>query len=190
MRSRRCTSAPFTSDRVRMDEHDRPPAEQGKSNVSLVHIGPLELVGLEVRARRQELSDRVPRAWRQLVSHLDGIPHRVDDHTFYGVFPESQHREGATGVYSYWVAVPVVGHATVPPAMTTIGIPARDYACATVRGGAERIDPTYVAIKRWISERHREIDEQALALERYDSRRQSVLPPYDQFDYDVLRPLR
>lgn len=152
--------------------------------IRLESLGELRLVGIPVSGTREQLSDRVARAWQDLLPRLSGVAQRSDPHALYGASIAV-----AEDRYTYWVAAPVSGTGQLPPGLTAFVIPARTYAVATVRGGAEQIDAVYLALGRWIEASGRRPAAGAFGLERYDERRQSPLPPYAQFDFDVLRPL-
>jgi predicted transcriptional regulator YdeE len=158
--------------------------------VSLVELGRIELVGIKVVGRRSELSHRVPMAWLELLRLVDAIPHRVDPAVFYGAFPEvDPERAGDDPVYTYWVGTEVREVQTPPDGTAVLTIPAGAYAMDTVRGGAEEIDVVYRRVGGWIDACGRAAAAGAYGLERYDTARQPVAPPYERFDYDVFRPL-
>src|SRR5690606_30963055 len=125
-----------------------------------------------------------------LVERLGEIPGVVDGGVFYGIFRQpGSGAGGEAGLYEYRVGTQV-GPGSVPPdGMSRVTVPARTYAMATVRGSAEQIEATYLGVSRWREERGRQEAPDAYGLERYDAARQGVLPPYERFDYDVLRPL-
>jgi predicted transcriptional regulator YdeE len=159
-------------------------------NVSIVSRGAIRLVGIKVVGRRSELSHRVPMAWLELVARQDAIPHVVDRDVFHGAFPESDHlRASADGVYTYWACTEVSGSDTPPEGLHALVLPARTYATARVQGTAEAIDTAYLGLARWLDEQGRRLHDEAHCLERYDQRRQKVTPPYERFDYDILKPL-
>lgn len=159
-------------------------------NIAIVSLGELKLVAIKVVGRRSELSHRVPMAWLDLTARLEQIEHKVDTNLFYGAFPESdQIHDGQNGVYTYWVGTEVSQFATLPDGMTTLTIPAQTYVGATVTGGPEVIESTYVGIFRWLKSQDRSTNPEAYGFERYDNRRQQVTPPYERFDYDIFKPL-
>jgi len=159
-------------------------------DVSLVTVDEIKLVAIKVVGRRSELSYRVPLAWLDLVNRLDAIPHKVNPDLFYGVFPESDHlSDGQNGVHTYWVCTQVSIVGEVPPDMITLTIPAQTYVTATVQGGVEQIEATYLAVGRWLKEQGRRTNPDAYGFERYDNRRQKVTPPYERFDYGIFKPL-
>ncbi|GEN13163.1 Predicted transcriptional regulator YdeE, contains AraC-type DNA-binding domain [Myxococcus fulvus] len=159
-------------------------------NISIVSLGGLQLVGLKVVGRRSELSHRVPLAWLDLVARLDSIPNAVNPDVLYGVFPESDHlKERVDGVYTYSVCVQVSRLGPVPEGMNARELPPREYALATARGDATAIGAAYMRLAQWEAEQERKTDGGADCLERYERRRQWVTPPYERFDYDILRPL-
>jgi predicted transcriptional regulator YdeE len=153
-------------------------------DVTLESLGELRLVGIPVSGSREELGERVPRAWTELLARLPGVPNRGDPHVYYGASaPVGEDR------YTYWVSAPVTAAGQVAAGLTTLVIPARTYAVATVRGDAEQITAVYLALGRWIASSGRRPAPDALGLERFDDRRQPPAPPYARYDYDVLRPL-
>ncbi|MGE5591708.1 MAG: GyrI-like domain-containing protein [Bacillota bacterium] len=159
-------------------------------DVSLVTLDEIKLVAIKVVGRRSELSHRVPLAWLDLVNYLDAIPHKVSPDLFYGVFPESDHlNDGQNGVHTYWVGTHVNLIGEVPLGMSTLTIPAQTYVTATVQGGVEQIEATYLALGRWLKGNGRRTNPDAYGFERYDNRRQKVTPPYERFDYDIFKPL-
>lgn len=153
-------------------------------DVKLETLGELRLVGIPVSGSREELGEKVPRAWADLLARLAGVPNRTDPHVFFGAFARV-----ADDRYTYWVSAQVSGAGTLPAGLTTVVVPARTYAVATVRGDAEQITQAYLALGRWIAEKKRRSAADALGLERFDDRRQPVTPPAAIFDYDVLTPL-
>lgn len=156
----------------------------------LVRLDEIKLVAIKIVGRRSELSHRVPPAWLELVRRSDEIPDKVDSNMFYGVFPESdQVQGGQSGVFTYWVGTEVKVFGRVPSGMCTLTVPGQTYAMATVRGGAEQIDPTYIGLGRWIGDRGHGTNPESFGFERYDTRRQPVTPPYEHFDYDIFKPL-
>ncbi|MCP3104315.1 GyrI-like domain-containing protein [Myxococcus sp. K15C18031901] len=151
----------------------------------------LKLVGLKVVGRRSELSHRVPLAWTELVARADTLPHRVDTNVFYGAFPESDHLGASEdGVYTYSVCAEVSEFGPLPRDFITHVVPPRDYAMLRVVGTAEAIEAAYLGLADWLRDHCRTPDGEALALERYDVRKQRVTPPYTTFDYEILKPLR
>ncbi|WP_141326213.1 GyrI-like domain-containing protein [Myxococcus sp. AB025B] len=159
-------------------------------NISIVSLGGLCLVGLKVVGRRSELSHRVPLAWLELVARLGSIPNAVNPDVLYGVFPESDHlKESVDGVYTYSVCVQVRHLGSVPKGTDGRELPPREYAVATALGEASAIDAAYLGLAQWETAQERKTDVGADCLERYERRRQWVTPPYERFDYDILRPL-
>ncbi|MCP3062536.1 GyrI-like domain-containing protein [Myxococcus sp. K38C18041901] len=159
-------------------------------NISIVSLDGLQLVGLKVVGRRSELSHRVPLAWTELVARLDSVPNAVNPDVLYGVFPESDHlKESVDGVYTYSVCVQVSHLGPVPEGMSARELPPREYAMATALGDASAIGAAYMGLAKWEEEQERKTDVGAECIERYERRRQWVLPPYERFDYDILRPL-
>lgn len=79
--------------------------------------------------------------------------------------------------------------ASILTGMHALVIPARRYATTTCIGDVDAIERAYAELARWITENGLHADRAGLGLERYDVRRQRPTPPYDRFDYDILRPL-
>ncbi len=158
-------------------------------SVEVAELDEIRLVGIKVVGRQSELSHRVPLAWLELVRVQDAIPDRVGPELYYGVTPEAHHHEGGDPVYVYWVGVQVAAFGETPPGTATLVVPAQTCAAATVRGGPQEIEVTYVALGRWMEAQGRTAKLDGYAVERYDACRQTVTPPYDRFDYDVFRPL-
>lgn len=150
----------------------------------------LVLVGLPVRGRLRQLAQRVPPAWQELARRLEEIPQRVDSHLFYGVFPESdQHQTDRQHEFTYWVAVAVTEGSKPPQGMETLTLPERRYGVYAVRGDREAIGRAYQAFGRWLAQEGLSTDRSGYGFELYDERRQSPLPPYGRFDFQVYRPL-
>lgn len=159
-------------------------------NVSVVSREEIKLVGLKVVGRRSELSHRVPLAWTELIARLPSIPNIVNREVFHGVSPESDFLRGhSDGVHTYSVCVEVATLDSVPEGMSPWVLPPREYAMSRVQGDASAIDAAYLGLARWMAETGRKTDAQAYSLERYDVTRQRVTPPYERFDYDILKPL-
>lgn len=157
---------------------------------SLVTLDEVKLVGFKVVGRRSELSHRVPPAWLELVRRLDEIPYKVAPDLFYGAFAEADHlHDGIDGIHTYWVGTEVSEYGELPSGFATLTIPSRTYAMATVRGGAAEVDATYTGLSQWIRAHGHATAPQAFGFERYDNRRQRVTPPYEQFDFDIFKPL-
>ncbi|WP_338866856.1 GyrI-like domain-containing protein [Myxococcus stipitatus] len=158
--------------------------------VSVVSREEIKLVGLKVVGRRSELSHRVPLAWTELLARLPSIPNLVNQEVLHGVSPESDFlRDHSDGVYTYGVCVEVATLDSVPEGMLSWVLPPREYAMTRVQGSASAIDEAYLGLVRWMAETGRKTDAQAHSLERYDVTRQRVTPPYERFDYDILKPL-
>lgn len=159
-------------------------------SVRLIDLPEMCFATIEVRGAFHELGERVPAAWQRLVERLPEIPGGGDDGVFFGVFRQpGSGPDDIPNTYEYHVATQVAADAALPDGLTRVTIPARTYAAATVRGGPEQIEATYLALARWLDENgHREAPD-AYGLERYETARQSVIPPYSTFDYDILRPL-
>ncbi|NVJ17516.1 GyrI-like domain-containing protein [Myxococcus sp. AM010] len=159
-------------------------------NVSIVSRGEIKLVGIKVVGRRSELSHRVPLAWLELLSRVDGLPGVVDRDLFHGCVPGSDHEQpGADPVYRYWVTTEVRDLDAVTDGLQTLMIPARDYAMTPVQGTADAINAAYSRLAAWLQAQGRRSEPAAYVLERYDQRRQPVTPPYERFDYELLTPL-
>lgn len=153
-------------------------------DVRIVEVESKKLVCIRVVGRRQELSHRAPLAWIELVENLDSIEHRAEPDVFYGAFAEADH--SGDGHYRYWVGVEVSTFGARPPSMVELEIPGGAFAVATIRGGADRIDPAYRATSELLASRG---IGGPYGFERYDTRRQRPTPPYEGFDYDVYRPV-
>jgi len=155
-----------------------------------VRMGVMKLVGIRVAGTREELSERVPKAWRELVKRLSEIENVVDPGTFLGVVPEAdQHRLAGEGTYTYLCCTRVRSGKSVPKGMESLIVPAQRYAQVTVRGGAPELTKAYIALAHFFAESGSTPNKRAFGLERFEEKRQSVLQPYGRFDYDVLRPL-
>jgi len=159
-------------------------------DVSLIQLPTLRLVGYRCFGRLGELPDRVHPAWRGLAKEARTVAGLIDPGTFYGVMPDADHlRPPPDGVYIYWTCVQIAANAPFPRGMGQLLVPASRYALTPVTGTAERITERYVALAGWLAEHDETPAPGAWALERYDEGRQSVIPPYPTFDYDILRPL-
>jgi predicted transcriptional regulator YdeE len=156
----------------------------------IVSLPELKLVAIKVVGRPSELSHRVPLAWLDLTNRLDQIPHKLDPALFYGVFPESDHlNDGVNGVHTYWVGTAVSAYDELPDGMGALTLPAQTNAVATVAGDRTEIQSTYLGLFRWLKEQNRPTQADGFGFELYDSARQSVVPPYERFDYDIYKPL-
>jgi predicted transcriptional regulator YdeE len=159
-------------------------------NIREVSRGDLTLVGIPVVAPFQELGQRVPSAWRELLNQVKDLPHRVDPELFYGVFRDPEpSREGQPALYTYWVTTEVSAREALPPGLSALSVPARRYAVMTCQGGPERIQPAYLALAEWITAKGYRPRPESLGLELYDARRQRLTPPYEAFDFDIYKPL-
>lgn len=151
---------------------------------SVVELDALELVGTRVRGTFRVLEERVPSAWQKLVRARG----REDGAVFYGV-TAAVDGAGAEPEYDYWVTTTMDAFESVPASLKRVEVPPKFYALATVRGPASRIPETYVALERWMHEKALHGDKDGVTLERFDPKRQSVVPPYGEFDYDILKPI-
>jgi len=159
-------------------------------DVTLAQLPTLRLVGYRCFGRIGELADRVHPAWRGLAKEAPSVVGLIDPGTFYGVMPDADHlRPPPDGVYIYWTCVRIAPNAPFPKGMGQLLVPATRYAVTPIKGRAERIPATYEELARWIGANGETPAPGAWALERYDEGRQSVIPPYPTFDYDILRPL-
>lgn len=159
-------------------------------DVTITELPALRLVGYRCFGRLEELSDRVHPAWRGMAKEAASIKGLLDPGTFYGVMPDADHlRPPPDGVYIYWTCVRIAGNAPFPKGMGQLLIPAARYATIALRGPAEKITEAYEGLSRWIPAHGETPAPGAWALERYDEKRQSVVPPYPFFDYDILRPV-
>jgi len=145
----------------------------------------LTLAGVEVTGRRSELAHRVPLAWKRLAALA--AQHAARPGVFFGATPASDHGDAPDATYTYWCAFEIAG--PVPADLAPLTLPARRYARATVRGDASAIDATYLALAEPFLAGELVADREGWFLERYEMERQSPVPPYEGFDYDVLRPL-
>lgn len=159
-------------------------------SASQVRVGVLKLVGVRVTGSREELAERVPKAWRELVSHLAEIESVVDPGSFLGVVPEADyHRLAGEGTYTYLCCTRVRSGSRVPKGMESLIVPAQRYAQVSVRGGPAEITKAYIELARFFAENAATPNKKAFGLERFEEKRRSVLAPYGSFDYDILRPL-
>jgi predicted transcriptional regulator YdeE len=159
-------------------------------NPSIVSVPELKIVAIKVVGHHSELSHRVPVAWIDLKGRLDQIPHKVAPTLFYGLFPESDHlKNGQNGLFSYWVGTAVSAFGDLPEGMVAVTVPAQTYAVATVKGDRTVIERTYIDLFGWLQANDRETAADSLGFELYDEGRMAVTPPYDQFDYDIYKPL-
>jgi predicted transcriptional regulator YdeE len=155
-----------------------------------VRIGVMKLIGIRVTGSREEVGERVPAAWRELVRRIAEIENVVDPGTFFGVIPEADHHKLAgEGTYTYLCCTRVKSGRSVPKGMESLILPAQRYAEATVRGGSAAVTQAYIELARFFAENAVAPNKKAFGLERFEEKRQSVLAPYGRFDYDVLRPL-
>ena len=159
-------------------------------DVTFTELPALRLVGYRCFGRLGELPDRVHPAWRGLAKEAPTVVGLLEPGTFYGVMPDADHlRPPPDGVYIYWTAVRVAPNAPFPKGMGQLLVPASRYAVTRVTGVAERIPECYRGLARWLEEKGETPAPGSWALERYDEQRQSVIPPYTTFDYEILRPI-
>jgi len=153
-------------------------------------MGVLKLVGIRVTGSREALAERVPKAWRELAARVGEIAGAIDPDVFFGVVPEGDHHKLAgEGTYTYLCCVRVKSGGKPPKGMEALIVPAQRYAQATVRGGAADATKAYLELARFFAENATAPNKKAFGLERFETKRQSVLAPAGQWDYDVLRPL-
>lgn len=159
---------------------------------TLTQLPALRLIGIEITGDREGLGQRVPQAWRDIVARLDRIGPTTEDGILYAAFTPmpTAGREDGPPAYAYFIGAPVATGAEAPEGMRVLEVPARRYAKTRVQGDASAIEQAYVRVYEWIERAPHDADPDARAIERYDRKRQDVLPPYSRFDYDVLVPLR
>jgi predicted transcriptional regulator YdeE len=156
-----------------------------------VRLGVLKLVGIRVTGSREALAERVPKAWRELAARTGEIEGVVDPDVFFGVVPEADHHKLAgEGTYTYLCCVRVKSGGKPPKGMESLIVPAQRYAQATVQGGPAEVTKAYLELARFFAEQQSPPNKKAFGLERFETKRQSVLAPASRFDYDVLRPLQ
>ena len=159
-------------------------------SATLVRMGVLRLVGIRVTGSREALAEKVPKAWRELTGRIGEIEGVVDPDLFLGVVPEADHHKLAgEGTYTYLCCVRVKSGGKPPRGMESLIVPAQRYAQATVKGGAPDVTKAYLELARFFAEQQTPPNKKAFGLERFETKRQSVLAPAGRFDYDVLRPL-
>jgi predicted transcriptional regulator YdeE len=155
-----------------------------------VRLGVLKLVGIRVTGSREELAARVPQAWRELAGRVGEIEGVVDPDAFFGVVPEADHHKLAgEGTYTYLCCVRVKSGGKPPKGMESLIVPAQHYAQATVQGREAEVTKAYLELARFFAEQNSPPNKKAFGLERFETKRQSVLAPAGRYDYDVLRPL-
>lgn len=120
------------------------------------------------RAGRATLPPTVKPRWN---STGVGLSHLT---TAVSIQPSDQLRGGQNGVYTYWVGTEVKKLDKVPHGMSTLTIPGQTYALTTIRGGADQIDSTYIALVQWIQAPGRATNPNSFGFNRYDNRRQKV----------------
>lgn len=159
-------------------------------NPEILTVPARQIVAIKVVGRHSELSHRVPIAWLDLTNRLDQIPHKVDPTLFYGLFPESdQLNDGENGVFTYWVGTEVSEVGALPEGMVALSLPEQRYVVATVKGPKEAISQAYTNLFGWLKANGQRTDGERLGFELYNTARMPVTPPYDQFDYDIYKPL-
>jgi predicted transcriptional regulator YdeE len=155
-----------------------------------VRLGVMKLIGIRVTGTREDLVERVPKAWRELVGRIGELEGAVDPGTFFGVVPEADHHKLAgENTYTYLCCARVKSGRSVPKGMESLIVPAQRYAQVTVRGGAAEATKAWIELARFFAENAATPNKKAFGLERFEEKRQSVLAPSGRFDYDVLRPL-
>ena len=159
-------------------------------SAEMVRMGVMKLIGIRVTGSREELAERVPKAWRELVSRIGEVEGVMDPGTWLGVVPEIDHHKlEGQGSYTYLCCARVRSGRSVPKGMESLIVPAQRYAQVTVRGGAAELTQATIELARFFAQNAVAPNKKAFGLERFDEKRQSVLAPYGRFDYDVLRPL-
>lgn len=163
--------------------------------VSVVKLPELVVVALKVTGTFERLQERVPSAWLALMARLPEIGHRMEAEVFHGVSLQTEESPGME--YTYWVGTQVSECPRVPSGMELLRVPAASHATTRVVGTHEAIAPAYLALFDWERTSGQRFGVHGMAdgpgvaysLERYDSRRQRVTPPYERFDYDIFKML-
>jgi AraC family transcriptional regulator len=113
----------------------------------------LQMVGLRthfygVDSEMNDLGEKLPPLWRELLPRLEQIPDRVDG-ACYGVV--RQEREDDDRL-EYHAAVAVNGIGSLPDGMVAIEVPSATYACFTHRGPVKDVDHTVsYAYSTWLA---------------------------------------
>jgi len=159
-------------------------------DTTIIELPALRFVGYRCFGRFGELPDRVHPAWRGLVKAAPEVVGLLEPGIFYGVMPDADHRRPPPdGVYIYWTCVLIAPNAPFPKGMGQLLVPATRYVTTSVQGAAEQIPMTYQALAGRMAQDGETPAPDGWALERYDERRRSVVPPYSIFDYDIYRPV-
>ncbi|GEM47326.1 GyrI-like domain-containing protein [Deinococcus cellulosilyticus] len=148
----------------------------------------LTIVGLEIVAPPQDLGKAVPEAWETLIRREMEIQYPAETGIYYGAFREKDHLAGEDALHHYVVGLAVLHLASVPEGMVSVQIPAAEYITGAAQGGPESIATTYQVLHQWFRKEQLPRLPEAYGLERFDFLRQSVLPPYTHFDFDISLP--
>jgi predicted transcriptional regulator YdeE len=111
--------------------------------VDIVELGPMTVVGLEVRASFRGLWREVPRAWEALFARAEEIAHRSGS-TFVDVSVGVE-----DGIHRQVVGAQVASAGVVPDGMTSLEIPARRYLYHRHRGPLTGIASSFANMQLW-----------------------------------------
>jgi predicted transcriptional regulator YdeE len=168
------------------------------ASVSVVRLPEILVVASRVTGTVEALRQRVPAAWEALMARLPEVAHRVEPGVFFGLSSQGADPTGPEkNQFTSWVGVEVRAFEQVPEGLECLRVPAGEYVTTRVQGGREAVDAAALALFRWQRQSGRplSVDTQgperniAYSLERYDSRRQRVMPPAAPFDHDAFKPL-
>ena len=92
-------------------------------------------------------------------------------------------------MYIYWVTLEAQESEPIPEGLEVVEIPRQSYAVVTCRGQADAIENAYLELFTWLDASGKSSLPESLGFELYDPSRQSIVPPYPEFDYDIYWPI-
>ena len=150
-------------------------------------LEPMVVSGLSVLGSAQDLSDQVPDAWVRLEQALEGVELQEPD-LRYGVFHMEQFTAGRP-TYRYWVTAKLADPDSAPDGFASLDVSGGRYAMLRIHGTRAAIDQAYMALGKWMQEENIKPPAGGVTIEGYDLTRQSVLPPYEEYDYVVFQAI-
>jgi len=156
--------------------------------IKIVQRSELKALTIKVACNGHE----VRKGWHALQKKLDGQTVKDLSHGYVFV-PEWQWK---TGVNELWVGVELESYKHIPEGTVQLILPARTYACVTVKGDRKTMYATYDDLNQWIRDNgyERDTSEGSYSIEANPL---TPVNPFDipadvieQFDFVIYAPIK
>lgn len=136
---------------------------------------------------------KVREAWQTIQKLMKNNPSVSNDEYGLVLIPEWQ---WPTEVTTLWTGIEVSDFDRIPDGLETITIPARRFACITVKGDRAHMEETYAYLWEWFKSEgyKRDLNEGSYG---YEANRLKPVNPFhipaneiDWFDYDIYAPIK